>query len=130
MGRSAAPLPGACESARTRPSFLTSMRSAVPREGICDLRHTSSFARLPGGGRVIGSVISADRPTLEVIEPVPFRFRTIRWKLIVSSLFAIGIPLMVFAYAMASLLWYFYRDNLEKNLRSNAHLVAEACTPR
>ena len=60
---------------------------------------------------------------------MPFRFRTIRWKLITSSLLAIGIPLMVFAYAMASLLWLFYRDNLEKNLRSNAHLVAEACTP-
>jgi sensor histidine kinase regulating citrate/malate metabolism len=58
---------------------------------------------------------------------VPIRARTIRWKLIISSLLAIGIPLMLFAYAMASLLWLFYRDNLEKELRSKAHLVAEAC---
>lgn len=58
-----------------------------------------------------------------------FRFRTIRWKLIVSSLLAIGIPLMVFAYAMAALLWNFYRGNLEKELQSKAHLIAEACSP-
>lgn len=60
---------------------------------------------------------------------MPFRFRTIRWKLIVSSLLAIGIPLMVFAYAMAALLWNFYRGNLEKELQSKAHLIAEACAP-
>lgn len=60
---------------------------------------------------------------------MPFRFRTIRWKLIVSSLLAIGIPLMVFAYAMAALLWDFYRGNLEKELQSKAHLIAEACAP-
>jgi len=60
---------------------------------------------------------------------LPFRFRTIRWKLIVSSLLAIGIPLMVFAYAMAALLWDFYQDNLKKELQSKAHLIAEACSP-
>ena len=60
---------------------------------------------------------------------MPFRFRTIRWKLIVSSLLAIGIPLMVFAYAMAALLWNFYRGNLEKELQSKAYLIAEATAP-
>ncbi|MCC2669865.1 MAG: hypothetical protein K0Q72_2336 [Armatimonadetes bacterium] len=57
------------------------------------------------------------------------RFRTIRWKLIISSLLAIGLPLMVFAYGMAGLLWSFYRDNLQQDLQSKARLIAEVCAP-
>jgi signal transduction histidine kinase len=51
--------------------------------------------------------------------------RTIRWKLIVSSLLAIGIPLMAFAYYLSSLLWDFYLQQLEQELRSKAHIIAE-----
>jgi signal transduction histidine kinase len=55
--------------------------------------------------------------------------RTIRWKLIISSLLAIGIPLMLFAWVMATLLWDFYRENLKADLQAKAHIVADACAP-
>jgi signal transduction histidine kinase len=53
-------------------------------------------------------------------------FRTIRWKLITSSLLAIGVPLIVFAYVLASLLWGFYLRQLGQELRSKALVIADA----
>jgi signal transduction histidine kinase len=56
-------------------------------------------------------------------------FRTIRWKLIVSSLLAIGVPLLAFALVLASLLWQFYLQQLRQELDSKAHVIREAVTP-
>ena len=44
--------------------------------------------------------------------------RTIRRKLIISSLLAVGIPLLLFAYVLASLLRGIYLRQLEQELRS------------
>jgi hypothetical protein len=40
-------------------------------------------------------------------------FRTIRWRFIIISLLATGVPLMVFASVLATLLWQFYLRHLE-----------------
>jgi len=55
--------------------------------------------------------------------------RTIRWKLIISSLLAVGIPLLLFASVMASLLWDFYSENLKTELQAKARIVADASAP-
>jgi signal transduction histidine kinase len=55
--------------------------------------------------------------------------RTIRWKLIISSLLAIAIPLMVFAFYLSTLLWSFYRDQLEQELKTKASIIADAVAP-
>lgn len=54
---------------------------------------------------------------------------TIRWKLTVSSLLAIGIPLLMFAFFLASALWRFYLQQLEQELKTKALVVVDACAP-
>jgi hypothetical protein len=56
-------------------------------------------------------------------------FRTIRWRLIGGSLLAISVPLLVFAYFMASLLWNFYLTQLEDELRTKTYVIADAVAP-
>lgn len=56
-------------------------------------------------------------------------FRTIRWKLITSSLLAVGIPLIGLAYLFASLLWQFHLQQLEQELRTKALVIADAVAP-
>lgn len=56
-------------------------------------------------------------------------FRSIRWKLITSSLLAIGIPLTAFAFGLASLLWQFYLQQLQQELRTKAFVIADAVSP-
>ncbi len=54
---------------------------------------------------------------------------TIRWRLIVGSLVAVGIPLILFASVLASRLWGFYTEELRKELESKAKVVAHAVAP-
>lgn len=54
---------------------------------------------------------------------------TIRWRLIVGSLVAVGIPLILFASVLASRLWDFYTQQLRQELESKAHVVAHAVAP-
>jgi signal transduction histidine kinase len=54
---------------------------------------------------------------------------TIRWRLIASSLLAIGIPLIAFTFFVASLLWRFYLGELERDLQTRAHVIADSVTP-
>lgn len=56
-------------------------------------------------------------------------FKTIRWKLIVSSLLAIGLPLALFAQLLSQQLWQFYLNQLEQELRTKAHVIADAAAP-
>jgi signal transduction histidine kinase len=56
-------------------------------------------------------------------------FRTIRWKLIGSSLLVISVPLLIFAYFMAWLLWNFYLTQLEDELRTKTYVIADAVAP-
>jgi signal transduction histidine kinase len=56
-------------------------------------------------------------------------FRTIRWKLITSSLLAVGIPLIGLAYLFASLLWQFHLQQLGQELRTKAFVMADAVSP-
>jgi len=53
-------------------------------------------------------------------------FRTIRWRLIASSLLAIGLPLIVLVFFLGSQLWAFYLRQTEGELRSKAAHVAES----
>ncbi len=57
------------------------------------------------------------------------QFRSIRWKLIVSSLLAVGIPLILFGYFLGSQLMSFYLRQVEAELRSKARHVAESTGP-
>jgi signal transduction histidine kinase len=56
-------------------------------------------------------------------------FRTIRWKLIVSSLLAVGIPLVLVSILLAHLLWQFYLRQLERELNTQAFIIADAAVP-
>lgn len=54
---------------------------------------------------------------------------TIRWRLIASSLLAIGIPLLLFAVVLTTLLWRFYLGQLEQELQTKALVIADAVQP-
>jgi signal transduction histidine kinase len=56
-------------------------------------------------------------------------FHSIRWKLICSSLLAIGVPLTVFAWVLSSVLWRFYLQQLEAELKTKSLVIAEAIAP-
>jgi signal transduction histidine kinase len=56
-------------------------------------------------------------------------FRTIRQKLIISSLLAVGIPLALVSILLASLLWKFYLRQLERELNAQAFIIASAAMP-
>lgn len=60
----------------------------------------------------------------------PLAFKSIRWRLIVSSLLAICIPLAIFAWWIGTMLWDFYLGQLEQELRSVAWIVAESAEPK
>lgn len=55
--------------------------------------------------------------------------RSIRRRLIIGSLFILGLPLLVFASAASSVLWRFYLQQLESNLASQAQLLADTVAP-
>ena len=54
---------------------------------------------------------------------------TIRRKLIVSSLLAVGIPLVVVSILLAHLLWQFYLRQLERELNTQAFIIGDAAVP-
>lgn len=56
-------------------------------------------------------------------------FRTIRWKLITTSLLVIGLPLLAFSYFLLTRLWGFYLDQLEDELTSKAGVIADTAGP-
>jgi len=56
-------------------------------------------------------------------------FRTIRWKLLISSLLAVSIPLVILGVVLANLLWQFYLGQLERELRAKAFIIADAAAP-
>ncbi|MBW3621859.1 MAG: HAMP domain-containing histidine kinase, partial [Armatimonadetes bacterium] len=62
-------------------------------------------------------------------QPPRAAFRSLRWKLITTSLLAITLPLMLFAYLVASLLWRFYLGQLEEELQTKAFVIADAVSP-
>jgi len=55
--------------------------------------------------------------------------RTIRWRLIISSLLAICLPLIILGGVMADLLWGFYVQQLQRELKGKALIVADAAGP-
>lgn len=65
-----------------------------------------------------------------MISPLrPLAFQSIRWRLIVSSLLAICVPLSIFAWWIGTMLWNFYLRQLEQELRSVAWIIAESAEP-
>ncbi len=56
-------------------------------------------------------------------------FQTIRWKLTVSSLVAVSIPLTLFAHSLGSALWNFYLRQLQQELQTKALVIADAAGP-
>ncbi|MFN3650269.1 MAG: ATP-binding protein [Armatimonadota bacterium] len=56
-------------------------------------------------------------------------FRTIRWKLIVSSLLAISIPLVILGVVLANLLWDYYTQNMSRELKAKSFIIADAAAP-
>lgn len=56
-------------------------------------------------------------------------FKTIRWKLIVSSLLVVGLPLALFSQILTHQLWTFYLNQLDQELKARALVIAEAAAP-
>ena len=56
-------------------------------------------------------------------------FRTIRHRLIASSLLVVGLPLIALGVLVGSLLWRFYLTEQERALRAQAFIIADAVSP-
>jgi signal transduction histidine kinase len=57
------------------------------------------------------------------------RAYSLRWQLITTSLLVVGLPLLAFGVALGNLLWNFYAQQLEAEMRSKASIIADAAAP-
>ncbi len=55
--------------------------------------------------------------------------RSIRWRLIIGGLIAICLPLFAFVVVIASLLWRFYLQRTERELDTQARMIADVLAP-
>ena len=56
-------------------------------------------------------------------------FRTIRSKLIIGSLLAVGVPLVVMTVLIGGMLWRSYLNELSKDLETRAQVISDAVGP-